>query len=75
MEWPRRFYSALCARLEDAKLKSDSQCDYILKVVHEISSILVWLLCFISTVIIPVVFFFLGLFSIDKCQDRAGKSA
>lgn len=68
-QWPGRFRDNLNAKLDEAKAKSETRTQYLVEVVQAFSGIIVWILCFIFTIIVPVILFFIGLVNLDACPS------
>lgn len=66
-EWPAKICNSFSAKLDDAKANSETKTQFCLEVSQAFSGIFVWVLCFVFTIIIPVVLFFLGLTNLDQC--------
>lgn len=73
-KWPSRFKESYNAKIDEAKQKSETKTEFIFKVIQAFSSIAIWILCFLCTITVPVILFFIGLLNLDNCQDRPGKS-
>lgn len=66
-EWPARFRDNLCAKLDEAKTGSETRTQYFMEIVQAFSGILSWILCFVFTIIVPVILLFVGLVNLDSC--------
>ena len=71
--WPARFRASFGAKLEEAKTRSETRFDYVLEVSKAFYGVFKWILCFILTIILPLLLFFIALFHLDDCYDRPCK--
>lgn len=56
--------------MDEAKSKSETRTEYTFEVIKAFSGIIIWALCLICTIIVPVLLFLIGLFNLDNCPDR-----
>lgn len=68
--WPNRFRQGFNAKMDEAKAKSETKTEFVFEVLHAFSGVVIWILCFICTIIVPVILFFIGLANLDNCPDR-----
>jgi hypothetical protein len=68
-QWPIRFRDNLNEKLDEAKAKSETRTQYCMEIIQAFSGLIIWFLCFIFTIIIPVILFFIGLTNLDACPD------
>lgn len=71
--WPSRFRDNFILKLDEAKARSETRTDYVIEVIQAFSGIVIWVLCFTCTIIVPIVLFFLALANLDNCNDRPCK--
>lgn len=71
--WPTRLREGLTEKLDSAKAKSDTKLGLVCEIMQSFSGIFLWILCFLSTIIVPVILFFLGLSNLDDCTERPCK--
>lgn len=69
-EWPKRLKESISSKIDEAKAKSTNKTEFILKLIQAFSGTAIWFLCFICTIIMPIILLFVGLFSLDNCQDK-----
>lgn len=71
--WPGQLRHSLGAKLDEAKAKSDSRAQFALELVRAFSGLAVWLVCFLGTIVVPLVLLLVGLLNLDECEVSPGE--
>lgn len=69
-KWPSRVRQSFGVKYDEAKAKSESKTELAFHLIQAFSELAIWLLCFLCTIIIPIILLFIGLFNIDNCQAK-----
>lgn len=68
--WPARLRENFHSKLDSAKAKSETRTEYAIEIVRTFSGIVVWVLCFLCTIVLPIILLLIGLVNLDDCSDR-----